>query len=151
MPDITASTALRDFIASRLTTADGVNYFCTLHGSGGSAITAGSSYAASGIGELATAIGYTAGGVKLGTAVNGTNPAWPGAMTASGGVLDCADAVWTSSGTLSAEYCAVWVSAAATLDATAKLVSLKNSSQTASSGQTMTGGMTNPITIPTPA
>lgn len=159
MADITASTAARDFIASRLTTASGVNYFATLHGAGGSAITAGSAYAASGIGELSTANGYTAGGVKLGTAVSGTNPSFAGAATAAAGVIDFGatagdgDAIWNTTGgqTLTSEYQALWVSTAATLDTTAKLVCLKDSDQVgAGAGGYVKASFNNTITIPTP-
>jgi hypothetical protein len=140
MADITASTALRDFVASRLSTAGGCYYYATLHSSTGSAITAGQTYAASGIGELTNANGYTAGGVTAGT------------MTATSGSLDCPDVVWTTTSgqTLAAEYCALWVNTSASITG-AKLVCLKNSSQTATNGGTLTAGFSNPIVIPTPA
>jgi len=142
MADITASTAFRDFVASRLSSAGGVYYYATLHNSSGSAITAGQAYAASGIGELATANGYTAGGKTAGT------------MTATNGTLDCPDIQWdTGAGeTLTCEYQALWVSTAATLTTAAKLVMLKNSSQTgAGAGGYVKMAMTNNIVIPTPA
>ena len=140
--DITASTAFRDFIANRLSSAGGCYYYVTLHDAGGSAITAGSSYATSGIGELATANGYTAGGKTAGT------------MTATAGVLDNPDVQWdtTAGQTLTCAYQALWVSTAATLTTAAKLVCLKESAQSgAGDGGYVKCAFTNPITIPTAA
>lgn len=139
MPDITASTALRDFIAGRLSSTGGCYMWATLHSST-AAISASTVYAASGLNELTTANGYTAGGQSCGT------------ITRTNGTLDTPDVTWTTSAgqTLSAACCAVWINSTNNIVGAA-LVSLKDSAQTASNGGTMTGGLVNPITIPTPA
>lgn len=164
--NITASTAARDFIASRLTTASGVNYFATCHGTTNLPV-AGSSYIprvnGTELGELATGNGYVAGGVKLGTAVNAKNPSFPGTCTAAAGVLDFGagagdgDAKWyTSAGeTLTVDHTCLWMSTAATLDATAKLVCMKQHVDPDRIGSGDVGYVkatfNNTVTIPTPA
>ena len=139
MADITASTALRDFIAAFLSTAGGSYMWATLHSSI-SAIDVDSVYAGSGLNELPTANGYTAGGKTC------------GAISVANGVLDTPDVVWTTSAgqTLTAAACCIWINDTNSITGAA-LVSMDDSSQTASNGGTMTGGLTNPITIPTPS
>ena len=139
MADITNSTALRDFIANLLSTSGGCYMWATLHSSI-AAISASTVYATSGINELTTANGYTAQGKTCGT------------ISESGGVLDTPDVVWTTGAgeTLTAACCCVWINSSNTITGAA-LVSMDDSSQTASNGGTMTAGLTNPITIPTPS
>ena len=139
MADITASTALRDFIANLLSTSGGCYMWATLH-SDTANIAVSSVYATTGLDELSTANGYTAQGKTCGT------------ISESGGVLDTPDVVWTTSAgeTLAAEACCVWINSSNTITGAA-LVSMDDSSQTASNGGTMTAGLTNPITIPTPS
>ena len=137
MADLTASTALRDFIANRLTTTGGVFMFATLH----SAITniaADSVYSSSGLLELTSANGYTAGGKTCGT------------VTQTAGVVDCPDVVWTTGGgeTLTAGASCIWINDVDDINGAA-LVSMNDSAQTAGNGGTMTAGLVNPITIPT--
>jgi hypothetical protein len=139
MADITASTALRDFIAGRLSTAGGCYMWATLHSSI-AAISASTVYAASGLNELGSGSGYTAGGASCGT-IGRTN-----------GVLDTPDVVWTTGAgeTLTAAACCLWINSTNNIVG-ASLVCMKDSSQTASNGGTLTAGIANPITIPTPA
>lgn len=135
MSDFTASTALRDIIATYL---DGLYYWATLHATG-QTFTAADTYSAGVRGELPTANGYTQGG----QAVNLAN---------TNGVLDGPDVVWTTGAgqTLTAQFCATWVNTSNSITG-AKLLCVKDSAQTASNGGPMTGGVANPITIPTPA
>jgi hypothetical protein len=139
MADITASVALRDFIAGRLTTAGGCYMWATLH-SALTGLSASSVYAASGISELPTANGYTAGGKTCGT------------ISVTNGVLDTPDVVWTTGAgqTLTAAACCLWINSTNNIMG-ASLVCCKDSAQTASNGGTITVGISNPITIPTPA
>jgi hypothetical protein len=137
MADVTNALGFRKIEA---TTIAGLYYFATLHGTGGSALTS-STDAWTGVGmagELSTGYGYTQGGVALGygSVVTNTN-------------VDTIDAVWTASGGSigPASYCALWCNTTNTMTA-AKLVSVKDSSsapQTATTGQTMTGSLVNPI------
>lgn len=135
MADFTASTGLRDLIGTFL---DGCYYWVTLH-SAGQTFVAGDTYSAGVRGELTTASGYTRGGATLD-------------LTNTNGVLDGPDIVWTTGAgeTLTAGHCALWINSTNTQTG-AKLVSVKDSAQTASNGGTMTGGIANPITIPTPS
>lgn len=134
MPDFTASTKLRDTVAANLAT---LYYFVTLHDATGGFV-ASDVYAAGVRGELATALGYTRGGKPL-------------SLVNTNGVLDGPDAVWTATGgILSASNCAVWMNTTNTING-AGLLCVKNSAQSSSDGQPMTGGIVNPITIPTPA
>ena len=115
-------------------------YFATLHGTGGSALTAATTtWTGAGMaGELSTANGYTQGGVALGQgSVNSTYN------------VDTTDAVWTAAGGSigPASYCALWCNTTNTMTG-AFLIEVKDSSatpQTATVGQTMTGGLVNPI------
>ena len=117
-------------------------YFATLHGTGGSALsTSTDTYATSGLGELSTGGGYTAGGKTCGT------------MTATGAAIDCPDVVWTQDGTGTAigpvSYAAVWVNTTNTITG-AHCVGVKDSSgspQTASNTGTMTLPITNLLTM----
>jgi len=138
MADLTASTALRDFIAGRLSTAGGCYMWATLHSSI-AALTAGVTYATSGLNELSTANGYTAQGKTCGT------------ITLTNGTLDTPDVVWTTGigQTLTADGCAIWINSTNSIVG-ASLVCVKDSSNTASNGGTLTATMTNTITIPTP-
>jgi hypothetical protein len=137
MADITAVTAFKAYLATRIATQ---YFFATLHGSGGSALTASTTTYTAGIaGELATNYGYTQGGVAL------------GAGTASTNNVDTADAVWTASGGSigPANYCALWINTTNTITG-AQLVCVKDSSgspQTATTGNTMTVGIANPISF----
>lgn len=135
MADFTASTGLRDIIGTFL---DGCYYWATLHAAG-QTFVASDTYTAGVRGELTTANGYTQGG----QAINLVN---------TNGVLDAADVVWTTGAgqTLTAGFCAIWINTTNSISG-AKLLSAKDSSQTASNGGTMTAGIANPITIPTPA
>jgi hypothetical protein len=139
MADFTASTGLRDTIAANLATC---YYWLTLHDATGG-FAAADVYAAGVRGELATGAGYTRGAKTV-------------TLTNTNGVLDGANATWTTGAgeTLGpASYCALWINTTNTVTG-AKLVSVDDSSlsaQTASNGGTMTAGITNPITIPTPA
>jgi len=139
MADITASTALRDFIGGRLATAGGCYMWATLHSSI-AAINAGTVYASSGLNELSTANGYTAGGTTCGT------------ISHSSGSLDTPNVVWTTGAaeTLTAACCCIWINSTNSITGAA-LVSMKDSSQTASNGGTLTAGLANPIVIPTPS
>jgi hypothetical protein len=135
MADVTAVTAFKNYCASRLAAS---YYFSTLHGSGGSTLSNSTTTYTTGIsGELSTANGYTQGGVALGTGTASTNN------------VDTSDAVWTASGGSigPASYCALWVNTSNTITG-ATLVCVKDSSgspQTATSGNTMTGGLVNPV------
>jgi len=139
MSDFTASTGLRDIIAANLA---GSFYWLTLHGSG-QTFVAGDTYTAGIRGELATGAGYTRGAKSV-------------TLTNASGVLGGANATWTTGAgeTLGpVSFCALWINTTDTVTG-AKLVSVDDSSvspQTASNGGTMTAGITNPITIPTPA
>lgn len=138
MADFTASTGLRDIIAAHLA---GCYYWLTLHDATGGFV-AGDTYSAGVRGELATGNGYTRGSKSV-------------TLTNTNGVLDGADATWTTSSgeTLTASYCALWCNTTNSISG-AKLISVDDMSaspQTASNGGTMTAGITNPITIPTPA
>jgi hypothetical protein len=121
------------------TTMAAMYYFATLHGSGGSALVASTLdvYAASGLGELTTANGYTVGGAALGQ----------GTVNANTNV-DTADAVWTAAtAPLVASYCALWCNTTNTITG-AKFIQCNDQSatpQTASVGQTMTWPLVNPI------
>ena len=139
MADITASTAFRDFIAAYLSTAGSCFMWATLH-SATTNITAASTYSGTGLDELGTANGYTAGGKTCGT------------ITEADGVLDTPDVVWTTGAgeTLTAACGCVWINNSDTITGAA-LVSLEDNSQTASNEGTMTFSLINPITIPTPA
>jgi hypothetical protein len=107
-------------------------YFVTLHGTGGSALTSSTDvYAATGLGELATGNGYTAGGKTAGTVtVTTTN-------------LDTPDVVWTAAGGNigPASYAAVWCNTSNSITG-AKFVCTKDMS---ASPQTASDG--NPITV----
>lgn len=135
MADFTASTGLRDIIGAFL---ESCYYWATLHAAG-QTFNASDTYSAGVCGELVTDNGYTQGGL----AINLTN---------TNGVLDAADVVWTTGAgqTLTAGFCAIWINTTNSIDG-AKLLSVKDSAQIASNGGTMTAGITNPITIPTPA
>lgn len=139
MANITASTALRDFIANRLTSTGGCYMWVTLHSSN-AAISASTVYASSGLNELTTANGYTAGGASCGTITN------------SSGSLDTPDVVWTTTAgqTLTAACCCTWINNTNNIVG-ASLVCLNDGSQTGSNGGTLTSQMVNPIVIPTPA
>lgn len=139
MADFTASTALRDVIGAYLATCA---YYITLHDSTGG-FAAGDTYTAGIHGELATNYGYTRGTKTL-------------TLTNTNGVLDGADAVWTASGGSigPVSYAAVWIGAPSAAITSCKLLCVKDtasSAQTASTGNTMTAGIANPITVPTPA
>lgn len=137
MADVTAVTAFKAYCATKLAAS---YYFATLHDTGGSALSNSTSGYSTGIaGELATAYGYTQGGVALGTGTASTNN------------VDTTDAVWNASGGSigPASYCALWVNTTNTIVG-ATLVCVKDSSgspQTATTGNTMTGGLTNPISF----
>jgi hypothetical protein len=138
MADFTASTGLRNLIGTFL---DGCYYWVTLHDATGGFV-AGDTYSAGVRGELATNYGYTRGAKTLD-------------LTNTNGVLDGLDAVWTASGGSigPASYAAVWANSTNTVTG-AVLISVDDKAatpQTATDGQTMTAGITNPITIPTPA
>ena len=139
MADITASTALRDFIAAFLSTAGGSYMWATLHSSI-SAIDVDTVYSATGLNELPTGDGYTAQGKTCGT------------IALSAGVLDTPDVVWDTEigDTLTAACCCIWINDSNSIVG-ASLVCMDDSVQTASNGGTMTAGLINPITIPTPA
>ena len=138
MANITESTALRDFIATWLSSAGSGYMWATLH-SDTTSVTASSVYASSGLAELSTANGYTAGGKTCGTITN------------SSGVLDTPDVVWTtgSGETLTAKSCCIWINSSNSITGAA-LVSKVDADKTASDGGTMTAGLTNQLTIPTP-
>ena len=138
MADITASTALRDFIANKLSTAGGGYMWCTLH-SATTGISASSVYATTGLSELSTGNGYTEKGASVGT------------ITASAGVLDSPNVEWTTGAgqTLTAEACCLWVNDSNDIVGAA-LVAMDDSSQTASNEGVMTSELVNQITIPTP-
>ena len=139
MADFKASTALRDFIANRLTTAGGCYMWATLHSST-AALLAGTVYAATGLDELISANGYTAQGKTCGT------------ITASAGAIDTPDVVWTTGAgeTLTAQCCATWINSSNTIIGAA-LVCVKDGPLVASNTGTMRSTVTNIITIPTPA
>ena len=134
MSDITASTALRDYIAGHL---QGSYYFATLH-TATTGITASSIYASTGLSEVPTDSIYTLGGQEV-------------VSTEVDGVIDTGDAVWTTAdGTsLTAEACCLWVNDTQTITG-AKLVSMKEATVTGSgAGGSLTATFVNPITIPT--
>jgi hypothetical protein len=136
MADFTASTGLRDIIAVNLAAC---YYWATLHDATGG-FAAGDVYAAGVRGELATGNGYTRGAKTI-------------ALANTNGTLDGPDAVWTTAAgeTLTADNAAVWINSANTIVG-AKLLCVKNSHQVAAGvGGTITGGVVNPIVIPTPA
>jgi hypothetical protein len=137
MSDITNALGFRELEA---TTVAAFYYFATLHGTGGSALASSTTtWTGAGMaGELATLYGYTQNGVALGTGsvVTNTN-------------VDTANAVWTASGGSigPASYCALWCNTTNTMTG-AVLVEVKDSSaspQTATTGQTITGTLVNPI------
>lgn len=138
MANITNANGFRSMEA---TLVAGLYFFCTLHGTGGSALTSATTvYANTGLGELATGNGYTLGGIAIGQGtVSGTyNVAVPGNQ-----------AQWTASGGNigPVSYCALWCNTTNTITG-AKLIEVTDTSatpQTASSGQTMTAAITNPI------
>ena len=138
MADLTASTALRDFIAGRLTSSGGCYMWATLHSST-AAIAVDTVYASSGLNELSTAAGYTAGGKTCGT------------ISVSSGVLDTPNVEWTtgSGETLTAACACLWMNSSNDIVGAA-LVSMEDNSQTASDGGKMTFTISDPITIPTP-
>lgn len=135
MSDITGVTAFKTFVAARVGTAF---FFATLHGAGGSGLSVGTaSYATGTCSELGTAFGYTQGGLALGSGVANSNK------------IDLPDAVWSASGGSigPASYCAVWAAAVNDISG-AVLVCVKDSSsspQTATTGNPMTGGITDLI------
>ena len=134
MADITASTALRDYIAGYLQDS---YYFATLH-TATTGITAASVYAGTGLSEVPTGTIYTLGGVEV-------------TSTEVDGVIDTGNAVWTTAdGTsLTAEACCLWVNDTQTITG-AKLVSMKEATVTGSGdGGSLTATFVNPITIPT--
>ena len=134
MADITASTALRDYIAGHL---QGSYYFATLH-TATTGITASSIYASTGLSEVPTDSIYTLGGQEV-------------VSTEVDGVIDTGDAVWpTADGTsLTAEACCLWVNDTQTITG-ASLVSMKNTTITGSGdGGSLIATFINPITIPT--
>lgn len=135
MADFTASTGLRDIIGTYL---DGCYFWATLHAAG-QTFVASDTYTAGVRGELSTANGYTQGGQSIN-------------LVNTNGVLDAADVVWTTGAgqTLTAGFCAIWINTTNSISG-AKLLSVKDSAQIASNGGTMTAGIANPITIPTPA
>ena len=138
MADFTASTGIRDIIATHLASC---YYWITLHDDTGGLVAA-DTYSAGVRGELATEFGYTRGTKTL-------------SLSNTAGVLDGADAVWTAdSGSIGpASYSAVWASATNSITG-AVLISVDDKSadpQTATTGQTMISGVANPITIPTPS
>ena len=141
MSDITASTALRDFIAAKLSTAGGSFMWATLHSTAqvDGTVTPATIYEATGLNELPTANGYTAQGKTCGT------------ISEVDGVLDTPDVVWTTAEgeSLTAKSACIWVNDANTIIGAA-LVSLEDNEQTASNGGAMTFSITNPIIIPTP-
>ena len=137
MADFTASTGFRDLLA---TSAEGYNYWITLHDATGGFV-ASDTYTAGIRGELATLNGYTQNGNSV-------------TLTATNGVLDGANSTWTASGgdIGPASYAALWASTGSITGAV--LVSVKDSAgdpQTATDGNTMTVNVVDPITIPTPA
>ena len=141
MADFTASTGFRDLLADK---ADGLFYFVTLHDDTGGFV-AGDTYSAGVRGELATANGYTQGGVSLALTHTG----------GTGGVLDGPDATWTASGgdIGPASYAACWVAETDSITG-AKLLWVDDSAgdpQTTTDGNTMTVAVADTITIPTPA
>jgi len=123
------------------TTMAAMYYFATLHDAGGSALSASTTDAWTGVGmagELSTGFGYTQGGVALGQGSVATNTN-----------VDIADAVWTASGGSigPASYCALWCNTTNTMTG-AKFIDSKDASttpQTATDGQTMTWPQSNPI------
>jgi hypothetical protein len=141
MADFKASTGFRNLVATQ---AAALNYFVTLHDTGGSTLGDGDTYAAAENGELATVTdGYTQGGKAIASV----------AQTA--GVLDGADVVWanTSGSDLGpASYYAIWASTGTITGA--QLVAVKDASaapQTASTGNSMTVTVTDFYTVNTAA
>jgi hypothetical protein len=143
MANITASTGLRDIIAANLAAC---YYWVTLHNATGSTLAMTDVYSAGIKGELATANGYTQGGVAM---------TLTSSLLSTARVLDSADKTWTGTGTtgIVAQYSAVWMSTANNIIG-ASLLCVTDSSatpQTANNGGTMTAGIANPISIPLPA
>ncbi len=140
MADLVASTPLRDAIT---TAVDGWYFWVTLHdGTGGWGFD--DVYAAGVNGEIATGNGYTRGDEAVNLADQ------------TGGVLDAADATWTTGAgeTLGpVTYAALWFSTSNSITG-AELISVKDmtgDTQTASNGGTMTASVANPVTIGTPS
>lgn len=139
MADVTAALGFRKLQATSFATNTAFFYFATLHDGDGSALaTTTDAYAATGLGELATGAGYTAGGKTCGTAsvVADTN-------------VDCPNVVWTATGGSlgPVSYIAYWCNSSNTITG-AKLVAVKDMSatpQTSTVGQAMTGTITNLI------
>jgi hypothetical protein len=139
MADITNGTNFRALEATRIAA---LYFFTTLHGTGGSALAAGTAYSAGVAGELATGNGYTQGG-------NGTTTTTPvvGSVQSTTNVQP-PTAVWTatsgSSGSMSSaapvSYATLWA-CTDTARTGAVLVMVKDVSatpQSASTGQTVT-------------
>lgn len=139
MSDITNALGIRKFLASLLANGSSAYLFATLHGTGGSALSSTTdAYASSGIGELATGNGYTAGGKTCGTITVDSNTN-----------IDTPDVVWTASGGNigPASYIAFWINSTNSITG-AHLVCVKDysgSPQTASTGNTITGTITDLI------
>jgi hypothetical protein len=116
----------------------GLYYFATLHSAMTALVSSLDTYAATGLNEMPTANGYTLGGIALGvgSVVTNTN-------------VDVPDAVWTAAtntlGPVAA--CALWCNTTNTITG-ARFIMARDSSttpQSSSAGQTMTGGIVNPI------
>ena len=131
--------------------------WATLHSgtlTANTSLTATSTYATTGLNELADSPGAPSTGYTHATTGASTNNDL-GTITLTNGassVLDVADKVWTTgaSETLTAGHAAFWINDSQQIVG-ASLVCVSDSSQTASNGGTLTATMTNTITIPTPA
>lgn len=135
MADVTNGLGFRKMEA---TLVAGLYFFATLHSAMTALVSTLDTYAASGLNEMPTANGYTAGGITLGlgSVVSDTN-------------VDTLDAVWTAAtatlGPVSA--CALWCNTTNTITG-AKFIMAKDmsaSQQSATVGQTITATITNPI------